>query len=629
MRSFISASMVAGLAGAIYAATLLFAAVTPDLAAPAYVLILCLALLWAGKLFLAETVSWRPSPVHWAVLAFVVYAACRYFFSPLEYEARRDLIEISFSALIYFISASNLYRSRERSIFIWALLLLALFEALSGIWQFATKSPTLFGLERPEAYSHRAGGTFVCPNHLAGFLEIALGILVARLVFLKSSSLSVQQIALRKIVLAYGAVIVVAGLIMTLSRGGWIAACVALGTLLFWGGWNLRALMVRLAAVIVSLALLGGLCYALPPVRTYITMTFQPVTPKQTSLAVRDESLGGRRMLWAATWKIIQEHPAFGTGGQSWEWYFAKHRDPAIQTHPQFAHNDLLQFTSDYGLVGAGLIAAIVFCFFKHVRAMLRNHRPAEERSFAIGTALGLTSILLHSWYDFNMHIQANQLLLATVLGLTTGMENGSERFKRFELKPAFRYALGTALVFICAIALWFVTPAAIASRYANLGEASKEEANFDEAEVYFKKVISHDPKSWVPYTRLGDIYRTKSQWANRTNPEHCKQFANIALEYYAAARTLNPLNPDVPAGMGRCYELLGENDKALREYQHAVDLDPNNGFVVACLATFHRNLGENVQALALYKRSWLLNAYTGKMAWYNMQDLKEAAGEQ
>jgi len=96
MRSFVSAAMVVSLAGVLYASTLLFAAVTPDLAAPAYALILILALLWAGKLFMAETVSWKPSPVHWAVLAFVLYAFCRYLFSPLEFESRRDFIEVGF-----------------------------------------------------------------------------------------------------------------------------------------------------------------------------------------------------------------------------------------------------------------------------------------------------------------------------------------------------------------------------------------------------------------------------------------------------------------------------------------------------------------------------------------------------
>src|SRR5881227_331874 len=114
MRDFLNASIVVLLTAALYAATLLFAAVSPDLAAPAYALLLLLALLWAGKLFFAETVSWKSSPVHFAVLGFVLYAFGRYLFSPLEFESRRDLIEIGFAAFVYFVASSNAYRSRDR-----------------------------------------------------------------------------------------------------------------------------------------------------------------------------------------------------------------------------------------------------------------------------------------------------------------------------------------------------------------------------------------------------------------------------------------------------------------------------------------------------------------------------------
>src|SRR5438874_13787807 len=96
-------------------AILAFAGVTPDLAAPAYGLLLLLALMWAGKLFAAKVVSWKHSPIHIPIAAFVIYAVARYFFSPLEYEARLELIGISACALVYLIASCNFYRARERS----------------------------------------------------------------------------------------------------------------------------------------------------------------------------------------------------------------------------------------------------------------------------------------------------------------------------------------------------------------------------------------------------------------------------------------------------------------------------------------------------------------------------------
>jgi len=105
----------------------------------AYALALLLTLIWAGKLFGAKVVSWKHSPLHLAVVAFIAYAVARYFFSPLEYEARLDLIDICLCGLVYFIAASNFYRPRDRAWFIWALLALAIFEAVLGIFQFTTQ----------------------------------------------------------------------------------------------------------------------------------------------------------------------------------------------------------------------------------------------------------------------------------------------------------------------------------------------------------------------------------------------------------------------------------------------------------------------------------------------------------
>src|SRR5882672_7632007 len=107
MRNALAGSMVVTMALCIYAAVVLFAAITPDFAAPAYGLALLLTLMWAGKLFLADVVSWKYSPLHIPVLAFVAYSIFRYFSSPIEYESRLEVINTCFCALVYFVAAAN------------------------------------------------------------------------------------------------------------------------------------------------------------------------------------------------------------------------------------------------------------------------------------------------------------------------------------------------------------------------------------------------------------------------------------------------------------------------------------------------------------------------------------------
>src|SRR5436190_24001752 len=102
MRNFLASAMVITMALCLYTAVLRFGGVGPDLAGPTYGLIVLLALMWAAKLFFAKSVSWKNSPLHLPVAGFFFYALGRYFFSPLEYESRLDLIEIGFCALVYF-----------------------------------------------------------------------------------------------------------------------------------------------------------------------------------------------------------------------------------------------------------------------------------------------------------------------------------------------------------------------------------------------------------------------------------------------------------------------------------------------------------------------------------------------
>lgn len=602
--------MVITMALCIFAAVLFFGGVTPDLAAPAYGLGILLALMWAGKLFFAKTVSWKHSPLHLPVLAFFLYALIRYFFSPVERDTRLELIDIALCTLIYFAAASNFYRARDRAWFLWALLLLGVFEAVFGIFQFATRPHWIFGYERPEQYYARGGGTYVCPNHLAGFLEIVIGLLIARLVLFRSSALSVQQLALRKIIFTYGTLVLLAGLVTTLSRSGWIATAVGIASLLFLGRSGVRKVSVRLGAIVLGLVLIVYLCWSIAPVRDYVHLTVAG-PHKDKAFSVRDDSLGGRTLMWKATLPIIRENPVFGTGGMTWQWFHLKHREPKIQFRPEFAHNDFLQFTSDYGIIGAGLLAAIIGCFFWQVRVLCTEGTSSDQRSFAVGAAMAMVAILFHSWFDFNMHIMANALLLSAVVGITAAADDGKQRFKRVELSRMAKYALGLVLLAACAAAVWFVAPTWLAVGYANKGWEAKQVLHWDEALRLYAKAAGLDPKYPEPLARMGDIYRSKGQWRDPSRVDEKQQLLRQALEAYDHALLLNPFDSDVVLRKAHAYELLQENENALKCYLQALEVDPNNAFTFLQLGRFYFKQGDEVKAAEALKRSRELDIST------------------
>ena len=86
-----------------------------------------------------------------------------------------------------------------------------------------THSNHVWNLVSP--YPGRASGTYISPNNLAGFLEMLLPLAVAYL-------LAGRMSAILRILLGYAALIMAAGLAVTLSRGGWVAAAAGLLALL-------------------------------------------------------------------------------------------------------------------------------------------------------------------------------------------------------------------------------------------------------------------------------------------------------------------------------------------------------------------------------------------------------------
>ncbi len=621
MRKALAGSMVITMGLCICAAVVLFGAVTPDFAAPAYALGLVLALMWAAKLFFADVVSWKYSPIHLPVLAFVAYSIVRYFFSPIEYESRLEVINTCFCALVYFIAAANFYRPRDRAWFLWAVLLLALCEAVLAMWQFTSHSRMLFGYERADQYLNRGGGTYICPNNLAGFLEIILGLLLGRLVFYRTSTLSVQQLALRKIVFGYGALIVLAGLIITLSRGGWIAASVAIFSLVFWGSWELRRLWIRISVTLVALATLAAFSFGMGPVNDYIKVTFSGRDKDQAS-TVKDPTLGGRVLMWKATTDVIREHLFFGTGPMTWQWFHTRHLHPTMQARAEHAHSDYLQYTSDYGIVGAVLIGWIIISFFRQARILAREESSADQRSFAVGAGIATTAILVHSFFDFNMHIFATALLLATIFGFTAAADDPKRRYKRAELGKIPRFALGTALVALCALGVWIVGPTSLAARYTFLGNGAKAILDWDEAERCYERAIKLDPKSWEPYGKLGDLYRGRAEFLISFPLEERKQLAGKAVGYYEKALTLNALQTDLLMRQARACEFVGNNQQAMKNYDRALDLDPNNSSTYLYYGRFYRNTGDNKKALEMYKRSNELNWWSDQVARINIEEL-------
>lgn len=576
------------------AATICLGAVTPSLAGLAFGLGFLAVLLALGRFLLPGPCRWKHSPVHLPVAAFLLYTLVRYFTAAVEYEARFELLQVFLCGLIYFVASQNCHRPRDRILFIAVITGLGVLESLYGFWQYARQHDMVLTFERPE-YHGRGSGTFFCPNHLAGFLEMVLGLLLARTAFFRDRSASTETMALKKILSVFVMLLVLVGILTTFSRGGWIITFGGLLLFLLWGERRRRFSWPRVVlGLTLMLALLViGLRYL--PLRLSIDRT---VRRDPTTEAVRvDTSLGDRTPLWRASLRIIRDYPLWGTGPGTWRWFQGYYREPSMQQNPEYAHSDLLNLAADYGLVGLGLVLAALVYFYRHALQVGRPEQASDERSFAVGSVLAVTMILGHSVLEFNLHIPANAMVLAAIMGFTVAMRDPDDQFPRTEMKLLPRTVVAGAMAILLGAGLYLFVPMSRAYHWWWTGTEAKKGLDWDAALSCYERAMKLDPRFPAPWANAAEILATRARF--QPPAQKAKRAENLqeALRLYQRSLELNPRQTLVLLRLAEVYELTEQGDRALQTYNQALAIDPKSAIVYLRLGMFHRNQGNDQQA--------------------------------
>ena len=152
---------------------------------------------------------------------FFGYILLRSLTSPIAYAARPDLYCVLAALAVYGVTIL-LSNATFRLTIIVSLLALAIVHVLIGIVQFTRGDNFMLipFLQRAN-YGYRASGFIVCPNHLAGLLEV-LG------VFGLSIACWSRWPLWSKLLVGYVAGVCYAGVAMTGSRGGYLSVAASL-----------------------------------------------------------------------------------------------------------------------------------------------------------------------------------------------------------------------------------------------------------------------------------------------------------------------------------------------------------------------------------------------------------------
>jgi O-antigen ligase len=546
--------------------------------------------LWGLRFFINPKHRLLWPPMCWAVLLFMAYAVVRYLTADLEYVARHEIVKVLVYGFLFFAILNNLHRRDTTAVIVAALLFIAMAIAGYALYQFVTGSDRVWHFIRP-AYAGRGSGTYISPNHMAGYLEmlLPLGMVYTLLGRLRP---------LTRILAGYASLVIVTGLAVSVSRGAWIATGVAL-LALFAVLFTQRGYKLPVLAIVVILTGIGFFAVQ----RSHLSKD-----RKQALANLRLEQ-DIRPLIWRAAIDMWRDHPLTGVGPAHFDYRFRAYRPASgyIQGRPDRAHNDYLNTLADWGLIGFTLVAGAWALFgwgvvrsWKYVQRAQNDltAKRSNRTAVVLGASIGLLAILVHSFVDFNMHIPANAILAVTLLALVAGHFRFATESYWHTVRWPLRIPL--MLVLVAGIAYLGLQTNKRTLEVGILAKAERLKPGSTAQTDLYKKAFALEPTNFEAAYAIGEHYRLRA-W--RGLEGHAALTTN-AMAWFTRSMQLNPYDPYGPLRYGMCLDWLGKHDDALPYYERALQLDPNSYYTRAHMGWHYAQLADWPKVLEWMNRS-------------------------
>jgi O-antigen ligase len=548
--------------------------------------------LWAARFWLARRPRLLWPPVCWAVLVFAVYAVGRYWCADIEYVARQELMQVLMCVFVFLAVIDNLYRQEFMNIIGLTMIFLGMGIAMYACWQFETGSIHVWNLIG--LYPGRGTGTLIYPNSTAAVLEMLLPMALSYVIIGRLSHVT-------KILLGYAAVVMLAGIGVTFSRGGWMATAVMLAVFCV---VMIRQRDYRVQGLALALVLgLAGM-----EVASRAEIVLERVQHTFPDAKGDDMRLG----VWQTGLQMWEDNVWWGVGPGHFNYRYRQYRPSILQRQPVRVHNEYINVLTDWGLVGGVLVGAVwvvfwsgVFRAWNAVRGARDDFSRKKSNKLALltGTALGLLAILVHSVVDFNVHIPAIAMLVVTLMALLSSqLRFATERYwfrARLPLK-----CLAT-VVLLAGMVVFVHTGWRVAWEDYWLRRAAHEEDLSVPRLADLKKALALEPKNFNTTYAIGEWYRNHSFLNMGQDPD---TLAAEAMKWYRLGMKLDPYDGYNWLRYGMCLDWIA-GDGPTREdttpyYRRADELDPNGFYMSANLGWHYAQRGDNAAARTWFERS-------------------------
>ena len=436
------------------------------------------------------------------------------------------------------------------------------------------------------------------PNVVAGALEIALPVNVA-LVAGRQSSVASK----RSPVTVYGslltAILISFGLVMTASRGAWLAlGVVAVGAALIALARNVLKRYALPVALIV--ALLGLI------IVVQMGDAFAPALDALFGAIPADNTAVSRLAVFRQAWGLVQDYYFTGGGLGMFAMVFSTYAlliDVPFLTH---AHNLFLEIWIEQGLLGFIVFAWLIVEFYVWVL----NSRQTTVSWLAWGGIAATTVMLLHGFVDVLLYSSRALPVLFVPMGLALASrqspvaseQSDSDQYSVFSVQKskignptealrrrkskisvAILVALCLLLTAYCLLhtsnsiaALWYANLGSVAQTRAELARfpfpdwkagVVRRSGDLSQAQTYFQQALSFDSGNVTANQRLGAIAAARKEY-------------DAAQRHLNAAQGRDPMNAVTWRLTANTYLAMGLQVEACHIAEQAKTLGRNGAWM-------------------------------------------------
>jgi O-antigen ligase len=292
--------------------------------------------------------------------------------------------------------------------------LIGIFLLLSiwGIIQYTTGAAYLIEM------GHRANAIFITPNTFAASINMILLPAIVIYVLIDRNNK----------VLFSSLLILFFALLVTQSRGGWIAfTCSIIIIYILMRVLSIEYKNVRLKNLALGLTLIFTI-YSGMSLIEYDKFKDKNSIRESISHLTRSDSASSvmlhRFELYDVAWRKIKQKPLLGYGLHTYQYYKSHDHKASYTTNvTRFAHNDYLQLWMETGVAGI-ILFIMLFIISIYFLVGLINKVSNREKIIMLAVIAGLLSFYVHALVDFVFYIPFVLLMFSCSFGLCNQIVN-------------------------------------------------------------------------------------------------------------------------------------------------------------------------------------------------------------